>query len=97
VGKVGIKLSYAAAHEFGFKGTGTTMVREHLRRLKIARGMRRGRLVVKSHDGVATVHAHSRRWRVDLPERSFLRAALAERAEAIEDAIMGAIERGMGQ
>jgi phage gpG-like protein len=97
VGKVGIKLSYAAAHEFGSKASGTTTVREHLRRLKIVRAMKRGRLVVKSYDGVATVHAHRRNWRTNLPERSYLRTALAERKQAIQDAIRGAIEGGIAQ
>jgi phage gpG-like protein len=81
-GIVGIKLSYAAAHEFGSKATGTTTVREHLRKLK-------------SGNGMSTVKSHTRNWRQNLPERSFLRSALNELRPQIESAIRQAIDRGV--
>jgi phage gpG-like protein len=101
VGRVGIKLSYAAAHEFGFNGN--VQVKAHQRRLNLAKTLvemkdAKGASFRKRIDtwtGVAQVKAHRRN--MNLPERSFLRSALAERKQAIQDAIRGAIERGIGQ
>lgn len=105
-GAVGIKLSYAAAHEFGFDGTVT--VKAHVRRVGIRqvlmsakdawaqrqgdnRGI--GRRRVEVHASLAQVREHKRR--MILPKRSFLRAALAERREAIAEGIAAAVKRGL--
>jgi phage gpG-like protein len=101
VGRVGIRLSYAAAHEFGFKGN--VQVKAHQRRLNLEKTLvemkdAKGASFRKRIDtwtGVAQVKAHRRN--MNLPKHSFLRSALAERKQAIQDAIRGAIERGMGQ
>lgn len=82
---VGVKLSYAAAHEYGFDGIVT--VREHLRQVKQAFGRPIAPVT-------ATVHAHQRH--MHLPERSFLRSSLRENAPAIRErlraAVIGAIQ-----
>jgi phage gpG-like protein len=104
-GSVGIKLSYAAAHEFGSKATGTTMVSEHQRRLNIVRRLVKNKelktrttlKVVETHSGVATVREHQRNWRHNLPERSYMRTALAERRQAVLDAISRAVGEGIGE
>lgn len=87
VGKVGVKLSYARAHEFGFDGMVT--VHEHLRQVKQAFGR------VLSAPVTATVHPFERNMR--LPERSFLRSALHdmedEIATGIDTAVRKAVER----
>lgn len=75
VGTVGTNVEYAAAHEYGFDGEVT--VRAHVRRvasrtLTELRGTRR-RMSVQ---GVAFVKEHTMHMHV--PERSFLRSALAE-------------------
>jgi len=108
VGAVGIKLSYAPAHEFGFQGA--VLVRAHVRRslqqMKedqrsriVGRGERRHRVVTDSKKqlgaGVIQVGEHTRE--MDLPERSFLRSALDERRQAILTGIRDAMERGVGR
>jgi phage gpG-like protein len=85
VGLVGIKLTYAAAHEFGFEGT--VQVKEHDRRPSgavPARPMVRNELI--------KVKAHARR--MLMPKRSYLRSSLAERRETIIAAIQAAAQRG---
>lgn len=76
-GLVGIKLSYAAAHEFGSTKSGIANVREHLRKTKSG--------------NLAKVKAHSRNWKHNLPERSFLRRALKDLEPEIIRAIRNAI------
>jgi phage gpG-like protein len=68
-GSVGVDLSYAAAHEYGFDGT--VSVREHLRTVKQAFG--RPISPVTSIVSAYQRHMH-------LPERSFLRSALRDQA-----------------
>lgn len=76
VGIVGIKLRYAAAHEFGFHGTVT--VKQHTRMMRMAWG----RPVADPHPIV--VGAHS--MKMNLPERSYLRSSLKElKTEIIAD------------
>ena len=69
--RVGIRggptIGYGRAHEFGFRGDVT--VREHLRKLSQAWGR-----PVEPRE--ITVGTHTRK--VNLPERSYLRSALAE-------------------
>lgn len=92
-GSVGVKLAYAAAHEFGFNGT--VSVRDYVRHVN-SRNIRgslgdskRGQVA----SGIAFVHAHERR--MHLPERSYLRSSLRENAatirEQLRSAIMGAL------
>jgi phage gpG-like protein len=67
-GIVGTNVKYAAAHEYGF--TGQVTVKEHLRKITKAYGkdLAEPRSVM--------VMAYSRK--MNLPERSFLRSALAD-------------------
>ena len=67
VGTVGTNEKYARPHEMGFKGE--VQIREHLRTVRQAWGRPIEPVQV-------TVKAHT--VRVNLPERSFLRSALAE-------------------
>ena len=78
VGAVGVKLSYAAAHEYGLDVQET--VREHLRTAKQAFG--------RPIAGVTfSVRAHTRHMK--LPERSFLRSSLHELTPEIQAMIRG--------
>lgn len=74
---VGTNVEYGRVHEFGFRGT--VSVREHLRMVKQAFGVRVKR--PQKH----TVRAHTRR--VDLPERSFLRTTFREMRREIDSRI----------
>lgn len=82
-GQAGVKLSYAAAHEYGFDGD--VNVREHLRTAKQAFG----RPIAAT---TFSVRAHSRHMK--LPERSFLRSSLRELTPAIQGMIRQAVKRG---
>jgi phage gpG-like protein len=76
VGTVGIKLTYAAAHEFGCRDTVT--VPDHLRMMRVAWGrpVANPRLII-----VGTHPMH-----MNIKERSYLRAALRElRSDIIAD------------
>ena len=77
---VGVKLAYAAAHEYGFDGVVT--VKEHLRLVKMAFG--RPIAPVEATIGAHTRHMH-------LPERSFLRSSLRENAASIRDQLAAAV------
>jgi phage gpG-like protein len=85
-GIVGTNVPYAAAHEYGFHGTET--VKEHLRTITKAFGKE-----IKAGSVTFTVRSHSRK--VDLPERSFLRSALAEMDEQIKTELAEAVREGM--
>ena len=85
VGSVGTNVRYAAAHEFGFQGT--VNVPAHLRMMKMAWG----RAVKKPRQ--IMVGAHS--MKMNLPERSFLRSAMAEMAPEIRDGLEAAVAKGM--
>jgi phage gpG-like protein len=67
-GIVGTNVDYAAVHEYGFKGT--VSVKQHLRLVKEAFGR------PLKYPVWSTVRAHSAN--VNMPERSFLRSALAD-------------------
>lgn len=102
VGIVSTNVGYGKAHEYGFSGTVT--VKEHLRKIR-----KQGRMSlrsVKGHEmkvwtkkrgaltgGVATVGAHTRH--VDLPERSFLRSALADMQKEIVSGVEKAVADGI--
>lgn len=78
---VGLKLKYAAAHEYGFDGV--VPVREHLRRVTQVFGRPLAEPVS------ATVRAHT--VHMKLPERSYLRSTLREEAPSIRDAMRAAV------
>jgi len=80
-GVVSTNVQYGKAHEYG--GLQTQTVREHLRLVKQSFGK-----TLKSPVW-STVKGHSRR--VDLPERSFLRSALAE----MQDDIVADVEKAV--
>lgn len=79
-GIVGTNLSYARAHEYGF--TGVVNVKQSMRMVKQAFGRAITPVQVQ-------VSAHTRK--VDLPERSFLRSAMAELEPQIKAEIRGAV------
>lgn len=79
---IGTNVVYAGAHEFGFNGNIT--VRSHSRTIKKIFGKR---VAPRSQ----TVREHTRR--MHLPERSFIRRTLYERAPAYTAAIGTAIAR----
>ena len=74
MGYVGTNVEYAAAHEYGIRGS--IGVREHLRRSKQGKQF--------------SVRAHLRN--VNIPERSFLRSALADMKEQIVNGMVTAIQ-----
>jgi phage gpG-like protein len=71
---------YAAAHEYGF--TGTVDVKASLRRITEAFG----RPISEK-----TINVRTYRRRMELPERSFMRAALEDMDPAIRDAVEAAL------
>jgi phage gpG-like protein len=83
VGSVGTNLSYAAAHEFGFKGP--VNVKAHMRLVKKAFGR-----TVKNPEE-HPVRSFTRQ--MNLPERSFLRTAMAEMAPEIRQGLEAAIQK----
>ena len=78
---VGTNVVYARAHEYGFDGVVT--VREHLRHITQAFGR-----PIPPRDIIVRAHAAH----MHLPERSFIRSALAERAPAIRAALVAAVQ-----
>lgn len=79
-GYVGTNLKYARPHEYGFHGLVT--VREHLRTQTKAWGKPITPVEV-------TVASHP--MKVNLPERSFLRSALADMGDDIKKELRGAV------
>jgi hypothetical protein len=77
-------LDYAHAHEYGFSGT--VNVRAGLRRVREAFG----RTIAER---MVSVRGYSRR--MDLPERSFLRAALEDMAPQIESEAEAALREAV--
>jgi Bacteriophage HK97-gp10, putative tail-component len=77
---------YAGAQEYGF--TGTISVRASLRRIRDAFG----RPIAEK---TISVRAYDRR--IDLPERSFLRSALADMAPVIRDEVGAALAEAISQ
>lgn len=84
-GVVSTNVSYAAAHEYGYSGT--VNVKEHLRTITQAFGKSLKEPVTFS------VGAHSAK--MNMPERSFLRSALADMAEDIQAQIKAAVADGI--
>ena len=85
---VGVKLAYAAVHEYGFDGVVT--VREHTRAIasRNVRGSIRGKSRAIA-SGVAFVRSYERH--MHLPERSYLRSSLRENAGSIRDQLRAAV------
>lgn len=83
-GVVSTAVKYARPHEYGF--TGNVNVREHLRTITQAFGKQ-----LKS-PVTSTVQAHT--MKMNLPERSFLRSALADMREDIVTGIQQAAIEG---
>lgn len=85
-GIVGTNVKYARVHEFGF--TGQQSVKAHVRQIKSAFG--------RSLSGArpVIVRAHSRN--VHIPERSFLRSALADMEPRIRSQMRELIARELG-
>lgn len=82
---IGKGAPYGKLHEYGFSGT--VSVPEHVRKQKTAWGRR-----LKAPVNVR-VSAHTRR--VNLPERSFMRTALAEMRPLIAREIGDAVKRSL--
>ena len=99
VGKVGVKISYAAAHEFGFDGVVT--VQAHLRRCKaqMAAALRTRKDGSTYHSnkgkGSGEIQVRSFSRHMHLPERSFLRSALREMAPEIQEGIANAVKKAV--
>jgi phage gpG-like protein len=85
VGSVGTNLRYAKAHEFGFQGS--VNVPAHLRMMKQAWGK-----PVKNPRKIE-ISAHP--MKMNLPERSFLRTAMAEMEAEIRAGLEAAVAKGM--
>jgi hypothetical protein len=78
--------SYAQVHEYDFAGS--VDVRANLRAMRQAFGR-------PTSEKMITVRAHARR--MDLPERSFLRAALEEMTSPISDEIDAAVRTAIAE
>jgi HK97 gp10 family phage protein len=85
VGSVGTNLRYAKAHEFGTDKTVT--VPAHLRMMKVAWGK-----AVKNPRKIE-IGAHA--MKMHLPERSFLRSAMAEMAPEIREGLEAAMSKAV--
>ena len=84
-GTVGVKLAYAAAHEFGVDKE--VQIKEHLRTIKAAFGKPLASPVS------FIMPPHSRHMK--LPERSFLRSALREMGPEIQQGLREALARAV--
>jgi phage gpG-like protein len=84
VGVVSTNVKYARVHEYGF--TGTVNVRDHLRQVKQAFGRPIAARAVM-------VKAHTRK--ANVPEKSFLRSALADMKPQIIEEMRRAAKAGM--
>lgn len=83
-GIVGTNVEYARAHELGFNGQ--VSVKAHLRQIKMAWGKRITPRTVE-------IRAHSRQ--MNLPEKSFLRSALADMAPEIMQTLQQSVRQGI--
>jgi phage gpG-like protein len=83
---VGTNIAYGRVHEYGFEGTQS--VRAHVRRITQVFG----RPIAPA---TQNVRAHTRH--VRLPERSFLRSALAEMAPVIEAELRAAVAESLSR
>ena len=80
-GSVGVKLAYAAAHEYGFDGQET--VKAHIRTIRKAFGRE---LLSPVQVSVRSFDRHMK-----LPERSFLRSSLRELSASIYEDLDNAV------
>lgn len=83
-GTVGVRVRYGAPHEYGFKGQ--VNIKAHLRTIKQAWGRP---IAPRS----VPVRAFSRV--LELPERSFLRSALADMTPAIRTDLVNSVTRAV--
>ena len=99
-GLVGTNVEYGRAHEFGVDMHKRVTVREYLRRTKASlkaakrigwRGKNRIAVSRSAMLGAALVHSFTRDQHIKLPERSFLRSALAELAPGIREDLIAAV------
>lgn len=81
-GLVGTNVVYARAHEFGVDKFKVVTVHEYLRRT-VSSGVGTWRKKHGMSVPMATVHSFQRHQHIKLPERSFLRTALADMAPEI--------------
>lgn len=88
ISSVGVKLSYAAPHEYGIDKVVT--VREHVRHIasRDVRGKIDGRRKQVAA-GVGYVREHQRH--MQLPERSYLRSSLRDKASSIRERLRLAV------
>lgn len=84
IGYVGTNVKYAAVHEYGFHGI--VSVKTHVRKLKAgSKFSKKGAAINQT-----TVRAHVRE--VNLPERSFLRSALADKRTSFIKSMSSAVK-----
>lgn len=84
-GAIGLKLVYAAIHEYGFDGV--VSVKSHLRTITQAFGR------PLTNPVAAQVREHARRMR--MPERSYLRSTLRENATQVRAELQRAVTRSV--
>ena len=105
-GIVGTNVEYAAAHEFGIDKHMPVTVHAYLRKCKSRNTyiMKKGKyfspqgaakLMKLSSQGVAFVHEFQRNQHIHLPERSFLRSALADLGPDIRADLQEAIFKAL--
>ncbi len=90
-GSIGSNVTYAAAHEYGFDGE--VQVRAFVRRnpRRDLFGVKKRKL---SAAGISYVKSFSRH--MHLPERSFIRASIAERLQDYDEALSKAVVDALG-
>lgn len=93
-GVVGTNVEYAAAHEFGMDEHKSVTVREY-QRTQHSKAISDWRRKHKMAVGMVTVHSFTRNQHIHLPERSFLRSALAELGPDIRADLESAIRRAI--
>lgn len=103
---IGTNIEYAGVHEFGFNGSvqvaGFTRKNPrgnqtalNVAEVSLASGrIRRRKSIVQTASGVSFVKAHSRR--MNMPERSFIRSTISERAPNYSAAVSAAILSAWG-
>ena len=110
-GLVGTNVEYARAHEFGVDKFKVVTVRDYIRKCasRNSYGIKRGGAIKDgsgkttghalkhylSAEGIAHVHSFQRNQHTKLPERSFLRTALAELAPGIREDLANAIRKAL--
>lgn len=105
-GIVGTNVEYARAHEFGVDMFKAVTVREYLRKTKASwreagkigwRGKNRLAIARDASMGGVVVHSFTRNQHIKLPERSFLRSALADLTPEIRQGLEAAVRKAVGK